>query len=426
MNTGAASEERQEIFTGEDSARGSAGRLWRNHGFNILWAGQTLSALGDSFAMVALPLLVLQATGSVAQMGLVTGIYGLGQLAAGLFAGLLVDRMDRRRVMIVCDSLRLALYAALPIWWALAGPALWLIYVVSLFGALLGMTFQVAYMTAIANLVERDQLTEANGRLQATYSVAYVVGPLLAGVITGRAGAPLAIGLDAVTFAFSAGSLLFIRLRAQTGDDVKRAAQQSKLSELLAGARYLWSQPTLRAITWLTAILMLLVGGGIDLFIYHLKHDLGQGDEAVGIVLGLASVGAALGSTLAPWLRRRVGFGAIWIGGFALSGVSLALIGPAPTVWAVAALAMGFTLGDALRAILQISLRQELTPDRLLGRVTSAFWTLGAVPTSLGAALASGVAQRVGAPATLLGMGLGVAALALLALFTPVRAARQA
>ncbi len=421
MDTGTASEERQELSAGVERAPGSASRLWRNRGFNILWAGQTLSALGDAFALVALPLLVLAATGSVAQMGLVTGVYGVGQLVAGLFAGMLVDRMDRRGVMIVCDSLRFALYAALPVWWALAGPALWLIYVVSLFGALLGMTFQVAYMTAIANLVDRDQLTDANGRLQATYSVAYVVGPLLAGVITGRAGAPLAIGVDAVTFAISAASLLLIRLRTQTGDGAKR---EGKLSELLAGARYLWSQPALRAITWLTVILMLLVGGGIDLFIYHLKHDLRQGDEAVGVVLGLASVGAALGSTLAPWLRRRAGFGVIWIGGLALSGLALALIGPAPTLWAVAALAMGFTLGDSLRAILQITLRQELTPDHLLGRVTSAFWTLGAVPTSFGAALTAGVAQRVGTPLTLLGMGLGVVALALLAPLTPVRDAR--
>lgn len=424
MDIGTASEGRHEPTASAPPLGSPASRLWRNRGFNILWAGQTLSALGDAFALVALPLLVLGATGSVAQMGLVTGVYGIGQLIAGLFAGMLVDRMDRRAVMIVCDSLRLILYAALPIWWALAGPALWLIYVVSLFGALLGMTFQVAYMTAIANLVDRDQFTDANGRLQATYAVAYVVGPLLAGVITGRAGAPLAIGLDAATFALSAGSLLFIHLRAPASEEAARsgAAREGKLSELLAGARYLWSQTTLRAITWLTTILMLLVGGGIDLFIYHLKHDLGQSDTAVGVVLGLASVGAALGSTLASWLRRRLGFGVIWIGGFAISGVALALIGPAPAVWMIAALAMGFTMGDSLRAILQITLRQELTPDHLLGRVTSAFWTLGAVPTSLGAALAAGVAQRVGAPVTLLGMGIGVVALALLATLTPARA----
>src|SRR5213080_3076483 len=85
--------------------------LWRNHSFTIFWAGQTLSALGDAVALIALPLLVLQATGSVVQMGLVTGANGLGQFVAGLFSGPIVDRVDRRRLMIGCDLFRLGLYA---------------------------------------------------------------------------------------------------------------------------------------------------------------------------------------------------------------------------------------------------------------------------------------------------------------------------
>lgn len=308
-----------------------AARLWRNRDFNILWAGQTFSSLGDSFALVALPLLVLQATGSVAQMGLVTGVNGVGQIIAGIFAGVIVDQVDRRRLMIACDAVRFGLYALIPLWWALRGPAFWLIYGVVLVASLLSMGFQVAYMTAVANLVDRDQITDANGRLQATFAVAYVVGPMLAGLVSARTGPVVAIGIDALSFAVSAGSLLLIRLRVTTheGPPVARAAER-RLSELIAGARYLWKQPSLRAITWLTSLEGLLVGGGIDLFIFHLKHDLSQGDSAVGLTLGLASIGAALGSLLAPWLRRRLGFGVTWIGGFAFSGLALALIGPAP------------------------------------------------------------------------------------------------
>jgi MFS family permease len=327
--------------------------------------------------------------------------------------------------MIACDIARCCLYGLIPLWWALRGPAFWLIYVVVLLASLVSMGFQVAYMTAVANLVDRNQITDANGRLQATYAIAYVVGPMLAGLVSARTGPVAAIGIDAVSFVVSAISLTLIRLRVAPDDlrSAKRAAE-SKLSELIAGARYLWSEPTLRAITWLTSIEGLLVGGGVDLFIFHLKHDLGQGDSAVGVVLGLASVGAALGSALAPWLRRRFGFGVTWITGFAFSGVALALIGPAPNVAIVAACASGFTLGDTVRAILQVSLRQELTPDHLLGRVTAAFWTLGAVPISLGAALTAALAQRIGAPAVLFGMGVGALAMALIAIATPARAAR--
>ncbi len=379
-----------------------AALLWRNRGFNILWAGQTLSVLGDSFALVALPLLVLQATGSVAQMGFVTGVNGVGQLVAGVFAGVIVDRVDRRRLMIACDVARCGLYALIPLWWALRGPTFWLIYLVVIGAAVLSMGFQVAYMTAVANLVDRNQITDANARLQVTYSVAYVIGPALAGLVSARTGPITAIGFDALTFAISAASLLFIRLRVTPPDvlavaAVARAAE-SRFSEVIAGARYLWQEPTLRAITWLTSLEALLIGGALDLFIFHLKHDLGQGDTSVGVTLGLASIGAALGSAAAPWLRRRFGFGTTWISGFAFSGLALALVGPAPDAALVAAFASCFTLGDSVRAILQISLRQELSPDHLLGRVTAAFWTIGAVPMSLGAALTASIAQRFGAP----------------------------
>lgn len=418
-----ATDEAQQTLSA--ARKGSPSSLWRNRGFNILWAGQTLSALGDSFALVALPLLVLQATGSVAQMGLVTGVNGVGQIIAGVFAGVIVDRVDRRRLMIACDLARTALYGLIPLWWALRGPAFWLIYAVVLGASLLNMGFQVAYMTAVANLVDRKQITEANGRLQATYAVAYVVGPMLAGLVSARTGPVNAIGVDALTFAVSAGSLMLIRLRVGAPEVASLARKaESRLGELIAGARYLWAQPTLRAITWLSAAMGLLIGGGMDLFIYHLKHDLAQGDSAVGLTLGLASIGAALGSLVAPLLRRRLGFGAIWISAFALSGLALALVGPSSNVTLVAVFASCYTLGDTVRAILQISLRQELTPDHLLGRVTSAFWTLGAVPMSLGATLGAALAQRVGAPGVLVGMGLGVVLLALIAIATPVRSAR--
>ena len=111
-----------------------------------------------------MPLLVLQATGSVAQMGLVTGTFGVGQLVSGIFSGPLIDRVDRRRLMVLCDLGRTLLYGSIPLVWLMFGPQMWLIYVVAGLGALLGNTFQVGSITAVANLVKKSQLTEANGR----------------------------------------------------------------------------------------------------------------------------------------------------------------------------------------------------------------------------------------------------------------------
>src|SRR5260370_37198208 len=93
-------------------------RLWRNRDFNIFWLGQTLSVFGDAFATIAIPLLVLRATGSVVVMGLVTAVFGVAQVVTGLFAGWLADRLDRRRLMIFCDILRTLLYFSIPLgWW---------------------------------------------------------------------------------------------------------------------------------------------------------------------------------------------------------------------------------------------------------------------------------------------------------------------
>src|SRR5262245_23835360 len=130
--------------------------------FTIFWIGQTFSVLGDAFALIGLPLYIFAVTGSVLKMGLVSGAYGLGQILAGLFAGALVDRFDRRRLMIACDVLRALLYAAIPLSQYGRAPQLFLINLISVLGAGLGMLFQVAYITAVANLVDRDRTTGAN------------------------------------------------------------------------------------------------------------------------------------------------------------------------------------------------------------------------------------------------------------------------
>lgn len=408
-----------EVATGTQTSAPGA-RLWRDRNFTIFWGGQTLSVLGDTFALIAMPLLVLQATGSVALMGLVTAAYGVGQLISGVFSGPIVDRVDRRRLMILCDIIRIVLYATIPLGWWLAGPQLWLIFVVVGLGAMFGMLFQVAYITAVANLVDRDQITDANSRLEGTFAIAYVLGPMLAGFISARFQPAAAVGIDACSFAVSALTLSAIRLRRAAA--ARPTTRERPLAEMLAGVRFLLHQPVLRAVTVLLSTFMVLVAAGNDLFIYRLKHDLGQGDNAVGIVFGLASVGAILSAALAPYLRRRFGFGPCWLGGILLDGVLIAAIGIAPGVAIIAPLAMGFTFANTLSGINSMSLRQEITPDHLLGRVTAAFWTLNQALGPIGAALTTAIAAGAGTSAVLLAMGAGGIVLAAIGVFTPARA----
>lgn len=417
-------------------------RLWRNRHFNIFWSGQTLSVLGDAFATIAIPLLVLQATGSVAEMGLVTAVFGVGQVVTGIFAGWLADRLDRRRLMIFCDVLRALLYCSIPLGWWLSGPHIWLIFVVVALGSSLGMIFQVTYITAIANLVEPDQLNEANSRLQATQAISFILGPILAGLISGAFGPSVAISVDALSFAVSAVSILLIRLRpvAQVSPlDLLRAetpeqaalpretqprARQGFRQEFLAGLRFLWKQPILRALTILLFLTGLLTSGALDIFIFHIKSDLGQDDSVVGVVFGLASVGGVVAGVLTPWLRRRLGFAACWLAGFFIQFLALTLIGLSMNLLLIGLLAAAFTFTSTLTGICSISLRQQITPDYLLGRVTSAFWTITSAPAPIGAAIFTALTGHIGAAAVLCLVGGGGALISCLGFFTPIRRER--
>ncbi|MEV4766898.1 MFS transporter [Micromonospora chokoriensis] len=395
--------------------------LWRDRTFGTYWVAQSLSAAGDSFAYLAVPLLVLQATGSVAQMGLLTAVAGAASVAAGVFGGVLVDRYDRRTLMIVADLMRLVLYGLVPLVW-LAGPQVWLLFVVLPICEAAGMVFQVAAVTAVRNLVDRDRITEANGRLQATYAAAAVLGPLLAGVVAARFGPATAIAVNAASFALSATGLWLIRLRPAPVDAAP-VARERPLAEFLAGARFLWGQPVLRALTVLLSVFIFLTYGFVDVLIYHVTHDLGGSEGTVGTVLGLAALGTVAGALLVAPLRRRRGFGATWIGAHAVCGFAVAGVGIATSVPAVTALTAVYLCCLSIGGICSMSLRQEITPDHLLGRVTSAFWSTHYALGPAGAVVLTWAAARFGVAAVTLAAGAGCLLVAVAGLFSPVRRA---
>ena len=128
--------------------RSSPPQLWRDRVFAVFLTSQTLSVAGDSFALIAVPLLVLRATGSVAQMGLLTGLAGAAAVVAGIFAGILADRLDRWNLMAACDVSRMVLYGLVPLAWAFH-PQVWLLYVILPACAAIGMVFQVGEVTAV-------------------------------------------------------------------------------------------------------------------------------------------------------------------------------------------------------------------------------------------------------------------------------------
>ncbi len=392
--------------------------VWRNRNFNVFWGAQTLSVAGDSFSYVAIPLLVLHATGSVAQMGLLTALASVGSILCGIFAGVIVDRVDRRTLLMACDAARAVLYALIPLAWLFA-PQIWLLYLVVPLGGAVAMLFQVTYVTAVPNLVDSRQITEANGRLSASYAAAAVLGPLLAGVVSASFGATAAIAIDAGTFAVSAAALWFVRLRASTGGAEGAAAASWR--GLLVGAKFLWRHPVLRTLTVLLTFLIFLTLGLTDIFIYRLKHDLGRADSTVGTVLAIAAIGTITAALLVARARRRLGFGVCWIGSTALAGIGVAGVGLSTSVPWVAAFLTLYTFSLALGAICSLSLRQEVTPDYLLGRVTAAFWTIHNALGPIGAAVLTAAVAWRSVTVVCVAAGLGLLAIAAAGSLTPIR-----
>ncbi|MFD8022110.1 MFS transporter [Streptomyces lavendulae] len=398
-------------------------KLSRNRDFTVFWLGQALSVLGGSVSLLALPLLVFDATGDVGQLGLLTAVAGATGILTGTFAGSVVDRTDRRRLMIGCDLLRAVLLCALPLLWAVS-PRIWVLYVLTVPVAVLKTLFDVAYVTAVPDLVPPRDLTAANGRLMSTFAFGTLLGPVAAGLITTGADAGWALAVDGATFAVSALTLRWVRF-GRHGDGEPRPAGGGGFRErFLAGFRFLWAQPVLRSLTVLLTLLTFVTMGATDLLIFRVLHDLHRSAATLGYVIAVSGLGAVAAAFTAGRLRRTLGFGTCWLGSVALIALAVAVTGVARSVPVVAGAAVVFMFGLTLGGVCSMTLRQEITPEPLLGRVTSAFWTVHNAAGPVGAAVLTLLARRYGVPAVSLAAG----ALCLLilgaGLLTPLRGSR--
>ncbi|MEU9416725.1 MFS transporter [Streptomyces sp. NPDC048272] len=403
--------------------------LSRNKDFNVFWLGQALSVIGGSISLFALPLLVLDATGSLARMGLITAVAAVSAVGTGLFAGHVVDRVGRRRLMIVCDLSRALLLGAVPFLW-LAGPRIWLLFLLTAVVGVLRTLFDVAYVTAVPHLVPAEDLTAANGRLMSTFAVGTLVGPVAAGAIATWVGPDWALGLDGATFLVSAASLRWVRLPPRpapdgAGEERLPGGGARKAREMfLVGFRFLWSHELLRPLTVLLTLLTFVTIGATDLLIFRVRRDLDQSAATLGYVVAVSGLGTLVGALCAGRLRRLLGFGACWLGSVALVGLAVAGIGVSRDVPTIAALAAVFMFGLTVAGVCSMTLRQEVTPDPLLGRVTSVFWTVHNASGPVGAAVLTRLAQTHGVPAISLATGAFCLLLVCAGLFTPLRAGR--
>ncbi|MFI5255605.1 MAG: MFS transporter, partial [Candidatus Limnocylindrales bacterium] len=231
--------------------------LWRHPDFLKLWTADTVSQLGSQVSQLAIPfvaIVVLQA--SALQIGVLQAVDTLPFLLIGLPAGVWVDRMRRRPVLIVGDLGRAIVLAWVPIAHVLGILAIWQLYVVGFLMGILTVFFDVAYQSYLPALVERDQLIDGNAKLQISASGAQVAGPPIAGVVIGALTAPIAVLLDALSFLGSAIFIFSIR-RHEPAPEARLDAtgkRTSMLSDMREGLRYVLGHRLLRNIAACTGI----------------------------------------------------------------------------------------------------------------------------------------------------------------------------
>jgi MFS family permease len=333
------------------------------------WTGQTISQLGSSFTVFALPLLVFKLTGSAVNLGITTAVEFVPYLLFGLVIGAWVDRLNRKRVMIVVDLLRAAVIGTIPLLFALDLLAVWQIYLVGFVSSTLTIFFEASEFAAIPNLVGQEDLVTANGRIQASYSAAQVAGPLLAGLMLG-ARIPIqdVLLVDAASFVASAYSLALVSL---SFNPVEERPRQPIRKEIAEGLRYVLHHPVLRNISAMMSMVNFVSTTTFTQLVLFSKLRLHATDARVGFLFAAGSLGVVVLGLAAGRLRRRLKFGVAAPGSLMLSGVLIVLLAMNRMYWLALAL---WALTSGLGIFFNIntgSLRQAIVPNHLLGRIIS-------------------------------------------------------
>jgi len=378
--------------------------LRRNREFLLLWSGQAISQLGSQISLVAYPLLVLAITGSPAKAGVVAFARNLPIAALALPAGLLADRVNRRRLMVATDGVRALAMASIPIAAAAGGVPYALILALAAIDGIGYVLTAVAERGALRQIVTPEQLGEAVARNESRMFGAMLAGPPLGGLLFGI-GRAVPFVADAASYAISAITKLLIR------SEFQEARGDAAVGDAREGLRWLWQRPFLRNC-------MLLFAGsnpiftGLYLLIVVLAKHHGASAALVGLMLGIAAGGGLLGALLAPAFQRRLTVRVALVGESWALALSIPLLLIAHEALLIGAIIAAAELITPVTNSFVVGFRVALAPDRLQGRVQAASTLVSFSAGWVGPLVVGLLLQSAGETATILvltGWALGLA-----------------
>ncbi len=393
--------------------------LSENRDFAVLLTTQGISSLGDAVSFTALPLLVLALTGSGLAMGVVGALQTLPDLVFGMVAGALADRSDRKRMMFLADLGRAVLTALIPISVFLGGPTMAVILVVAAPMSVLRSFFLAGYTASVPALVGRPQIARANSYFEAVYSMGYIVGPAIAGLLAATIGPGRTLAIDAISFALSATGLLFVRRDLRAPIDRPRARLVTDIRE---GIDYIVANPILRTAILFWGSVSILTAPLVTALAVYVTRDLGYTAAILGLILTGYGCGTVVGALLSARRQTRRPAGPALLGGTLVNGACLVIIATVPSVPVLIVVAVVSGIAQSIVLITYITLRTAYSPDALLGRIGSTARTISLGLQPLGLLVGGALIDLTSGATTIAVMGIAVAVVSLA--FLPVTTLR--
>ena len=372
--------------------------LWRNRDYMLLWSGQVISTLGTRASTIVYPLLILALTNSPAAAGIASALGSAPYIIFSLPVGALIDRWDRKRVMILCDIGRGLTMISIPLAMLLHVLTLWQIYGASLVEGSLFVFFNIAEVAALPRVVTKGQLPSAAAQSEAGNGFASIVGPSFGTILFQTLGHAAPFIADAVSYGVSVVSLFFIGPRFQQ----ERIIADHDLPRRLRKAWVGYGISRLFAIWQLCAVDLMPAGAAQPLILIVLAKRMGAQDAQVGLIFSMAGLGGILGSMIGGQIQRRFSFGQVIASTMWAQVLLFPLYILAPHFILLGVITAVIYVTIPIFNVVQFSYRIALIPDELQGHVNSTFRLIAYGLQPLGAALSGVLLERVGATPTVI------------------------